>query len=80
MTDLTKIGSLPPKVVAKSFLPVVERKICVAISSLMFLGAVLSYVLGASWVIPLFLFTLALVPAIPVGRIAATAKNRIAQI
>lgn len=52
----------------RPFLTAKKRdRILIAISVIMAIGLIISYVMGAPWFVPLTFFALALVPIIPLG-------------
>jgi hypothetical protein len=63
--QLNSSQSLPAQKVVSPSLS--KKKIAIALSVIMTLGMIFSYVMGAPWVIPLTFFALALGSLFPVG-------------
>ncbi len=55
----------------------VKQGIMIALSILFTLGMVVSYALGAPWLIPFLFFSLALAPLYPLGKVVDSQRERI---
>lgn len=78
MTTVTQVDSLNTLPETKSLLsPRVKKAIMIAVSTIFALGMIVSYVLGAPWVIPFVFFSLALAPLYPLGKVVDDQRGRI---